>query len=112
ELRRGADHRRLRAVFPEHGADHDPGYRRQDAVLLAGRVRLRPAALVGPRYPLSGHAVDADAAAAGHLDPAVRDLQAAWLGRHLPAFDRAELLRRPVLYVLAAAILSEPADRA
>ena len=99
----------LPALRHEHAAHRGAGRHRHDYQLGAGRLRLLPAALAGSRHrllPRPGHVDDPDLGDAG---AALHPVQRHRLGQHLPAADRAQLLRRPLLDLPAAPVLPAPA---
>ena len=105
QLRRGLAARAVRPLDPQHA--------RSSPSLSVGRRRCSRSSLVAysfARFRYPGRDLffivtleHDDAAGRGHADPAVPALQPARLARHVPAADRAVLVRRRRLQHLPAA---------
>ena len=96
----------LRPVLRQFGDRVDLLRHRQRAHLLARRLRVRAAEVLGARFLVRADARHPDAALPRHPDPAICAVPAPRLGEHLPAAGRAEIpRRRRVLHLPAHAVL-------
>src|SRR5581483_10453339 len=112
ELHGRLELRPVRHLPAQHARDHRLYAGRHARFEFARRLRLRAPSVPRPRPAVRPLAQHTDAAGDRDADPAVPHLQDARLDQHLPATDRAELLRLAVLRLPAAPVLPELATRA